>query len=150
MLYSHSPFHPCMPLFLLSAVLARSAALQGGLMGGIGASTASLPGVLRRVVQELADFHQVRNTTINTTDPCADDKHTPGLHCPSFDMFSHILTTHHAFVFLCLQIRHYVELAELRRVVLQYAVVEMGVLLREEAYRAYATPDKVPRDSKFK
>jgi hypothetical protein len=51
---------------------------------------------------------------------------------------------------LALQIRHYVEVAELRRVVLQYAAVEMGVLLREEAGRAHAVPDKLPRDSKFK
>ena len=44
---------------------------------------------------------------------------------------------------------HYVDLAELRRVVLQYAVVEMGVLLREEAYRAHAPPEKLPTDSRF-
>ena len=61
-------------------------------------------------------------------------------HCPSPG-------SHRSFA---LQIRHNVELAELRRVVLQYAVVEMGVLLREEAYRAHSVPDKVPRDSKFR
>ncbi len=49
-----------------------------------------------------------------------------------------------------MQIRHHAELAELRRAVLQYAVVEVGVLLREEAYRAHAAPDKVPRDSKYR
>jgi hypothetical protein len=36
------------------------------------------------------------------------------------------------------QLRHHVELADLRRVVLQYGVTEMAVLLREEAYRCVA------------
>ncbi len=33
------------------------------------------------------------------------------------------------------QLRHHVEQADLRRVVLQYAVTEMGLLMREEAHR---------------
>lgn len=48
------------------------------------------------------------------------------------------------------QLRHYLELAELRRTVLQYASVELGVLLQEEALRAFAAPTKVPKDSKFR
>ncbi len=48
------------------------------------------------------------------------------------------------------QVRHYVELAELRRVVLQAAVAEMSVLLREEAYRAHAAQAKMPSDSKMR
>lgn len=42
------------------------------------------------------------------------------------------------------------EVAELKKAVLQYAAVEMGVLLREEAARAHAVPDKMPQDTKFK
>ncbi|KAF5842461.1 hypothetical protein DUNSADRAFT_7070 [Dunaliella salina] len=48
------------------------------------------------------------------------------------------------------QIRHYLELAELRRTVLQYASVEMGVLMQEEVHRAFAAPPKIPKDSKFR
>lgn len=46
--------------------------------------------------------------------------------------------------------RHYLELAELRRTVLQYVEVELGVLLQEEAHRAFATAAKVPKDSKYR
>ncbi|KAG1663405.1 hypothetical protein FOA52_011683, partial [Chlamydomonas sp. UWO 241] len=48
------------------------------------------------------------------------------------------------------QVRHYAELAELRRLVLQSACVELGVLLREEGHRTHAAPARVPKDSAFK
>lgn len=48
------------------------------------------------------------------------------------------------------QVRHHVELSELKRAVLQSAVVELGVLLQEEAHRALATPERTPKDSKFR
>ncbi|GIL43562.1 hypothetical protein Vafri_1262, partial [Volvox africanus] len=47
------------------------------------------------------------------------------------------------------QLRHHVELADLRRAVLQYGVTEMAVLLREEAYRAHAPVERPPKDSMF-
>jgi hypothetical protein len=45
------------------------------------------------------------------------------------------------------QVRHYVELAELRRAVLQSALVELRVLLHEEEHRGLAVPDRTPKDS---
>jgi hypothetical protein len=49
-----------------------------------------------------------------------------------------------------MQVKHYLELAELHRTVLQYAAIELDVLLQEEAFRAYATHSKIPKDSKFR
>jgi hypothetical protein len=48
------------------------------------------------------------------------------------------------------QIRHHVELSELRRAVVQSAVVELGVLLQEEDTRDLSVPDRTPRDSRFR
>ncbi|KAG2448660.1 hypothetical protein HYH02_006017 [Chlamydomonas schloesseri] len=47
------------------------------------------------------------------------------------------------------QLRHHVELADLRRAVLTYGVTEMGLLLREEAHRAQATVERQPKDSMY-
>eukprot|EP00198_Chlamydomonas_reinhardtii_P013346 XP_001702683.1 predicted protein [Chlamydomonas reinhardtii] len=46
-------------------------------------------------------------------------------------------------------LRHHVELADLRRAVLQYGVTEMGLLLREEAHRAQAVVERQPKDSMY-
>ncbi|KAG2497986.1 hypothetical protein HYH03_004245 [Edaphochlamys debaryana] len=47
------------------------------------------------------------------------------------------------------QLRHHVELADLRRAVLQHGVTEMGLLLREEAHRAHAPTERQPKDSMY-
>jgi hypothetical protein len=45
------------------------------------------------------------------------------------------------------QIRDYVELSELRRIVLKSASVELGMLLKEEAHRVHASPPRPATDS---
>jgi hypothetical protein len=45
------------------------------------------------------------------------------------------------------QVRDYVELSELRRVVLGMAAVELGTLIREEAARPHAAPPRPAPDS---
>eukprot|EP00798_Chlamydomonas_sp_ICE-L_P018323 gene18323-24785_t len=81
-------------------------AQEGGFLPSVGAAVSQIPAILRKLVSDFAEVHQI-----------------------------------------C----HFVELSELRRVIVQHACVEMNLLQSEEAYRQLAVPDKPPpKDSKIK
>lgn len=79
----------------------RTLTQEGATLPGVGAAAALVPALLRAVVSELADLHQLR---------------------------------------------HHVEVSELRCIVAGAALAELRALLAEEQQRALAAPSKVPRD----